>query len=116
MNKLVVSHFAASPTQVPVSRIIGGHIMPDIKSLANRIDAEFSGVEAKVKTFQAEQVEEHKQWQKRLEELGNGFNELRDIWRPRLELKFSATTACGSSSCARINSNSDLPPGTRKNP
>jgi YHS domain-containing protein len=60
--------------------------MPDINSLASRIDAEFSAVEEKVKKFQAEQVGEHKQRQKRLEHLGNVFDQLRDIWRPRLEL------------------------------
>jgi YHS domain-containing protein len=60
--------------------------MPDINSLASRIDAEFSAVEGKVKKFQAQQVEEHKQRQKRLEQLGKVFDELRDIWRPRLEL------------------------------
>lgn len=60
--------------------------MPDINSLASRIDAEFSAVEQKVKQFQVTQVEEHKQRQKRLEQLGKAFDELRDIWKPRLEL------------------------------
>jgi YHS domain-containing protein len=60
--------------------------MPDINSLASRIDAEFSAVEQKVKKFQTEKVEEHKQRQKRLEQLEKVFDELRDIWRPRLEL------------------------------
>jgi hypothetical protein len=60
--------------------------MPDISSLANRIDAAFSAVEEKIKKFQAEQMEEHKQRQKRLEQLGNVFDQMRDIWRPRLEL------------------------------
>jgi YHS domain-containing protein len=60
--------------------------MPDINSLASRIDAEFSAVEEKIKKFQTQQVEEHKQRQQRLEQLGKVFDELRDIWRPRLEL------------------------------
>jgi YHS domain-containing protein len=60
--------------------------MSDINNLASRIDAEFSGVEQKVKKLQAEQVQEHKQRQKRLEQLGKVFDQLRDIWRPRLEL------------------------------
>src|SRR5262249_30611289 len=60
--------------------------MPDIDSLASRIDAEFSVVEQKVKKFQTEQSEIHKQREKRLEQLGKVFDELRDIWRPRLEL------------------------------
>jgi hypothetical protein len=60
--------------------------MPDINSLASRLDAEFAAVEEKVKKFQAEQVEAHKQRQQRLEQLGKLFDELRDIWRPRLDL------------------------------
>jgi YHS domain-containing protein len=60
--------------------------MPDISSLASRIDAEFSGVEEKVKKFQGEQVDAHQQRQKRLEQLAQVFVELREICRPRLEL------------------------------
>jgi YHS domain-containing protein len=60
--------------------------MPDIKSLASRIDAEFSGVEDKVKKFQVEQMAEHKQREKRLEQLGQVFDQLAAIWRPRIEL------------------------------
>jgi YHS domain-containing protein len=60
--------------------------MPDINSLASRIDAEFSAIAEKTKKFQAEQVQEHKQRQTRLEQLGKVFDQLRDIWRPRLEL------------------------------
>jgi hypothetical protein len=60
--------------------------MPDINSLASRIDAEFSAVEEKLKKFQAEQVEAHKQRQQRLEQLGKVLDQLRDIWKPRLEL------------------------------
>jgi hypothetical protein len=37
--------------------------MPDISNLASRIDAAFSAVEEKIKKFQAEQVEAHKQRQ-----------------------------------------------------
>ena len=60
--------------------------MPDIKNLAGRIDAEFAAVEAKVKKFQAEEVEAHKQRQQLLEQLGKVFEQLSDIWKPRLEL------------------------------
>jgi YHS domain-containing protein len=60
--------------------------MPDINSLASRIDAEFSAVEAKVKQFQAQQVEAHKERQKRLEQLGKLFDEMRNVWGPRLDL------------------------------
>jgi YHS domain-containing protein len=60
--------------------------MPDVDSLAGRIDAEFSALGEKVKKVRAEQVEEYKERQKRLEQLGKVFDELRDIWKPRLEL------------------------------
>src|SRR5689334_12059360 len=60
--------------------------MPDISNLASRIDAEFSTVEEKVKKFQSEQAEAHKQRQQRLEQLGKVFDQLSAIWRPRLEL------------------------------
>jgi YHS domain-containing protein len=60
--------------------------MSDISNLASRIDAELSAVEEKVKKFQAAQVETHKQRQQRLEQLGKVFEQLSDIWRPRLEL------------------------------
>ena len=60
--------------------------MPDIKSLAGRIDAEFSAAAEKLRRFQAEKVEEHKDRQKRLQQLGGTFDELRNVWKPRLEL------------------------------
>jgi YHS domain-containing protein len=60
--------------------------MSDINKLASRIDAEFSAVESKVKQTQTEKMEEYKERQKRLEELGGVFEEMRSIWRPRLEL------------------------------
>jgi YHS domain-containing protein len=60
--------------------------MPDIKSLASRIDAEFSTAEEKVKHFQVEQVEKHKQRQMRLEQLGKVFDQLLANAKPRLEL------------------------------
>jgi hypothetical protein len=59
--------------------------MPDSSSLASRIDAEFSAVEEKIKKFQVEQVEEHKARQTRLERLGQLFDALGKLWKPRLE-------------------------------
>jgi hypothetical protein len=59
--------------------------MPDTSSLASRIDAEFSAVEEKVKKFQTEQVEEYKAREKRLERLGQLFDEMSKLWKPRLE-------------------------------
>jgi hypothetical protein len=60
--------------------------MPDINALAGRIDAEFLAVEQKVKKFQAEHMQEHKARQQRMEQLGKVFDELREIWKPRLDL------------------------------
>jgi YHS domain-containing protein len=60
--------------------------MPNISSLAERIDAEFSGVEERVKKFHVEQAEGQKQRQKRLEQLNQVFDQLRAIWGPRLEI------------------------------
>jgi hypothetical protein len=61
-------------------------IMADINSLSNQIDAEFSAVADRIKQFQAEQVKGHQERQKRLEQLSQTFEELRNIWKPRLEL------------------------------
>ena len=60
--------------------------MSDASSLAERIDAEFSAVEQRVKKFQVEQMEVQKQRQKRLEQLGQVFEQLRAVWGPRLEI------------------------------
>jgi YHS domain-containing protein len=60
--------------------------MPDINTLASRLDAEFSALEAKIKKQQVEQAAEHKQRQRRLELLAEVFDELRDTLKPRLEL------------------------------
>jgi hypothetical protein len=60
--------------------------MPDTSDLAKRIDAEFSAVEEKMKKFRTEQLEEHKERQRRLEHLGKTFDELSEIWKPRLDL------------------------------
>jgi hypothetical protein len=60
--------------------------MTQTSSLASRIDAEFSAVEARAKMFQTEQLEKHKAREKRLEQLGRTFDELQEIWRPRLDL------------------------------
>ncbi len=60
--------------------------MSDVNTLVNRIDAAFSAVEQKAEKFQAEQLEEYRQRQKRLEQLQAVLDQLRDIWKPRLEV------------------------------
>ena len=60
--------------------------MAQTSSLASRIDAEFSAVEERTKKFQSEQLEKNKGREKRLAHLGKIFDELQEIWRPRLDL------------------------------
>lgn len=60
--------------------------MADINNLSSRIDAQFQAVVEKVKKFQSEQMEAHKGREKRLENLGKLFEDLRGIWGPRLDL------------------------------
>jgi YHS domain-containing protein len=60
--------------------------MPEPSSLASRIDAEFSAVAEKMKKLRAESLEDYQGRQKRLEKLGKVFDELRDIWKPRLDI------------------------------
>jgi hypothetical protein len=60
--------------------------MPDISSLAERIDTEFSAVEERATKFHAEQMESQKHRQKRLEQLSQVFDQLRAVWGPRLEV------------------------------
>ena len=77
--------------------------MPDTSSLANRIDAEFKAVEDKVKKFQTGQVEQHQQRQKRLEQLDKVFQQLSDIWRPRLVPTTREVTYDFQSDMARVS-------------
>jgi YHS domain-containing protein len=60
--------------------------MSDVNSLSSRLDAEFAAIDEKIKQYRTEQIEEHKGRQQRLEQLARTFDELREIWRPRLEL------------------------------
>jgi YHS domain-containing protein len=60
--------------------------MADSTSLAQRIDAEFLAVAEKMKGFQVQQTEEYKGRQERLAQLTKAFDELREVWKPRLEL------------------------------
>lgn len=59
--------------------------MPEAKTLSSRIDSEFATAEQKVKDIQAERLQEYRERQKRLEQLGQVFERLAKTWRPRLE-------------------------------
>src|SRR5436305_5576257 len=61
-------------------------IMLDLENLVDRIDAEFSTVEAKYQKAIVENLQTYKDRQKRLETLAKVFDELREVWRPRLDV------------------------------
>ena len=60
--------------------------MFDIGSLAKRISTEFSSAAERDKELLGGQMQDVKEPQNRLEELGKVFEELREVLRPRLEL------------------------------
>lgn len=59
--------------------------MSEVDALLSRIDAEFQAIEARVKSLQAEQVKEYEGRKQRLEQLDKVFQQLREVWKPRLE-------------------------------
>jgi YHS domain-containing protein len=60
--------------------------MSDLNSLEKRIDSEFSALDEKFKKFQREQVQAHQDRQQRLNKLDKVFDQLREVWKPRLEV------------------------------
>jgi len=60
--------------------------MGDLQNLMDRMDREFSSSEEKLKKIQQEQVQAYQERQKRLQKLGKVFEQLREVWRPRLEV------------------------------
>ena len=59
--------------------------MADLGNLLERIRDEFAASETKLKEHQTQQVESHHARQERLERLEQVFEELKEVWRPRLE-------------------------------
>jgi len=59
--------------------------MADMSTLLNRIDAEFSALDAKIKRAQGEKQDEHKDRQQRLAAFEKEMETLPDVWKPRLE-------------------------------
>ena len=59
--------------------------MADVSTLLNRIDAEFSALDAKIKVAQGEKQHEHKDRQQRLTAFEKEMETLPDVWKPRLE-------------------------------
>jgi YHS domain-containing protein len=60
--------------------------MPDSTSLASRIDAEFAAVVERMKQQRTEQLGEQRGRQERLARLGKVFDELSQVWKPRLDV------------------------------
>jgi len=59
--------------------------MADVSNLLNRIDAEFTALDQKIKKSQTEQVEAYREIQKQLDAFAKVLDDLRELWRPRLE-------------------------------
>jgi len=60
--------------------------MPDdVATLINRIDAEFSAVDAKIKHAQGEKQQEHRDRHGRLATFEKELETLPEVWKPRLE-------------------------------
>src|SRR5262249_20105739 len=57
-----------------------------INNLLSRIDGEFAALDAKIKKVQAEQLQQHKDREKRLELFVKTLDDLREVWKPRLEM------------------------------
>jgi YHS domain-containing protein len=53
--------------------------------LIQRIDAEFSAAEKRLKEFRAQHVQEYQNRQERLEQFERTVDELRSVWEPRLD-------------------------------
>jgi YHS domain-containing protein len=60
--------------------------MPETSNLASRIDAEFTDHDERHKKAQTEQVHAYQERRNRLQKLTQVFDQLREIWRPRLQL------------------------------
>ena len=59
--------------------------MSDVSDLLERIDAEFSTLDAKIQRAQSEKQQEHQDRQKRLALFEKELATLPDVWKPRLQ-------------------------------
>jgi YHS domain-containing protein len=58
--------------------------MADVDNLLNRIDAEFSALDDRIKQAQASQLHEHQERQARLAAFEKRLAQLPEVWKPRL--------------------------------
>jgi hypothetical protein len=75
-------------------------------NLMDRIDAEFAAADERVKQLKTQKVEEFQARQQRLEKFGQLLDELRAVWRPRLE-------ALAQKFGKRVNVQPHIEPGRR---
>lgn len=59
--------------------------MANVSSLTDRIDAEFAAATKKVGELQAQRTQQFQERQQRLESMEKTLDDLREVWRPRLE-------------------------------
>jgi hypothetical protein len=59
--------------------------MNDVNQLMDRINAEFSAAKQREQELQSQRVQTYHDRQQRLEEFTNSLDQLREVWRPRLE-------------------------------
>lgn len=59
--------------------------MSEVSSLISRIDAEFASLEKSIKGFQEEQVHAHQEREQRMEQFQKVCEQLKQVWKPRLE-------------------------------
>ena len=59
--------------------------MPNVSTLIDRIDAEFSALDGRIKEAQSERLQEHRDRQQRLATFEKDLPTLADLWKPRLE-------------------------------
>lgn len=81
--------------------------MADVSNLLSRLDAEFSAMEDRRKQFQESQVEKYHEREKRAAQFEQLLNQLRDVWRPRLE-------ALAQRFGDRVNVTPSISPGNRQ--
>jgi YHS domain-containing protein len=81
--------------------------MADVTNLVQRIRDEFTASQEKLKQFQQKQVEQHHAHQQRMVRLEQVFDQLQEVWRPRLE-------ALAKEFGDRIQATPDVSPGRRQ--
>ena len=59
--------------------------MPDVGTLIDRIDAEFSALDDRIQHARSERLQEHRDRQQRLAAFEKELETLPDVWKPRLE-------------------------------